>query len=184
MIPTVLNYLGLDPESKSAEDFARVEETLMAIRPHIRKFHSSEYINALANGDICLAIGWSGDILQARDRAAEADQGVVIDYIVPKEGAEMWFDQMAITADAKNVAEAHEFLNYMMKPEVAAKASNFIFYADGNKAAQQFIDKEILENPAIYPDEAMLAELFTVAPYDSKTQRLITRAWTRIVTGQ
>jgi putrescine transport system substrate-binding protein len=184
MIPTVLNYLGLDPESKSAEDFAKVEEILMAIRPHIRKFHSSEYINALANGDICMAVGWSGDIFQARDRAAEADQGVVIDYVVPKEGAEMWFDQMAIPADAKNVAEAHEFLNYMMKPEVAAKASNFIFYADGNKAAQQFIDKEILENPAIYPDEATLAELFTVAPYDSKTQRLLTRAWTRIVTGQ
>jgi putrescine transport system substrate-binding protein len=184
IIPTVLNYLGLDPESKSTDDFAKVEEVLMAIRPHIRKFHSSEYINALANGDICMAIGWSGDILQARDRASEADQGVVIDYIVPKEGAEMWFDQMAIPADAKHVAEAHEFLNYMMKPEVAAKASNYIYYADGNKAAQQFIDKEIIENPAIYPDEATLAKLFTVSPYDPKTQRLVTRAWTRIVTGQ
>ena len=99
----------------------------MKIRPHIRKFHSSEYINALANGDICLAVGWSGDVFQARDRAAEADQGVVVNYVVPKEGAEMWFDQMAIPADAPHVAEAHEFLNYVMKPEVAAKATNYVF---------------------------------------------------------
>jgi putrescine transport system substrate-binding protein len=184
LIPTTLKYLGLDPESKSAEDFAKVEETLMAIRPSIRKFHSSEYINALANGDICLAVGWSGDVFQARDRAAEADQGVVIDYVVPKEGAEMWFDQMAIPADAKHVAEAHEFLNYMMKPEVAAKATNYVYFANGNKASQELIEKEIMENPPIYPDEATLQKLFTVSPYDPKTQRLVTRMWTKIVTGQ
>jgi len=184
IIPTTLNYLGIDPNSASAEDFAKAEEALMAIRPHIRKFHSSEYINALANGDICMAVGWSGDVLQARDRAAEADQGVEINYIVPKEGAEMWFDQMAIPADAPHVEEAHEFLNFIMQPEVAAKASNYIYYADGNKAAQQFIDKEIIDNPAIYPDDAMLAKLFTVLPYDSKAQRLATRSWTKIVTGQ
>jgi putrescine transport system substrate-binding protein len=184
IIPTALNYLGIDPNSASPEDFAKAEEALMAIRPYIRKFHSSEYINALANGDICMAIGWSGDVLQARDRAAEADQGVEIDYIVPKEGAEMWFDQMAIPADAKHLDEAHEFLNYIMRPEVAAKASNYIYYADGNKAAQQFIDKEIVDNPAIYPDEATLAKLFTVLPYDSKAQRLATRTWTKVVTGQ
>jgi putrescine transport system substrate-binding protein len=184
IIPTALNYLGIDPNSASPEDFAKAEEALMAIRPYIRKFHSSEYINALANGDICMAVGWSGDVLQARDRAAEADQGVEIDYIVPKEGAEMWFDQMAIPADAKHLDEAHEFLNYIMRPEVAAKASNYIYYADGNKAAQQFIDKEIVDNPAIYPDEATLAKLFTVLPYDSKAQRLATRTWTKVVTGQ
>ena len=158
IIPTTLNYLGLDPESTSAEDFAKVEETLLAIRPYIRKFHSSEYINALANGDICLAVGWSGDVFQARDRAAEADQGVVVDYVVPKEGAEMWFDQMAIPADAQHVAEAHEFLNYIMKPEVAAKATNYVYFANGNKASQQFIDKEILEDPAIYPGRGDAAE--------------------------
>ena len=96
----------------------------------------------------------------------------------------MWFDQMAIPADAKHLDEAHEFLNYIMRPEVAAKASNYIYYADGNKAAQQFIDKEIVDNPAIYPDEATLAKLFTVLPYDSKAQRLATRTWTKVVTGQ
>ena len=100
ILPTTLKYLGLDPESHSPDDLAKAEEALMKIRPYIRKFHSSEYINALANGDICLAVGWSGDVFQARDRAAEADQGVAIAFAIPKEGAEMWFDQMAIPADA------------------------------------------------------------------------------------
>ena len=184
ILPTTLKYLGLDPESHSAADLGKAEEALMKVRPYIRKFHSSEYINALANGDICLAIGWSGDVFQARDRAAEADQGVTVAFTIPKEGAEMWFDQMAIPADAKHVEEAHIFLNYMMKPEVAAKASNYVFYSNGNKASQQFIDKEIIGDPSIYPDEATLQKLFTVSPYDPKTQRVVTRLWTKIVTGQ
>ena len=184
ILPTTFKYLGIDPESTSADDIAKAEEALMKVRPYIRKFHSSEYINALANGDICLAVGWSGDVFQARDRAAEADQGVVVDYVVPKEGAEMWFDQMAIPADAPHLEEAHVFLNYIMKPEVIAKASNYVYYANGNKASQEFIEKDILEDPAIYPDAATLEKLFTVSPYDPKTQRLVTRAWTKIVTGQ
>ncbi|SJM29132.1 polyamine ABC transporter substrate-binding protein [Mesorhizobium delmotii] len=184
ILPNAFKYLGIDPETTSLDDFAKAEGLMLKIRPYIRKFHSSEYINALANGDICLAVGWSGDVFQARDRATEANQGVEIGYSVPKEGAEMWFDQMAIPADAPHVAEAHEFLNYIMKPEVIAKSSNYVFYANGNKASQQFINKEILEDPAIYPDEATLAKLFTIAPYDSKTQRVVTRTWTKIVTGQ
>jgi putrescine transport system substrate-binding protein len=184
ILPTAMMYLGLDPESKSPDDFAKAQELLMKIRPYIRKFHSSEYINALANGDICLAVGWSGDVFQARDRAAEADQGVTVAFSIPKEGAEMWFDQLAIPADAQHVDEAHAFVNYLMKPEVAAKASNYIFYANGNKASQQFIEKEIIEDPAIFPDEATLQKLFTVSPYDPKTQRTVTRIWTKIVTGQ
>ncbi len=184
VIPTVLNYLGLSPDSRSAEDFAKVEEVLLSVRPSIRKFHSSELINALANGDICLAVGYSGDLFQARDRAAEAKQGVEINYVIPKEGAEMWFDQMAIPADAPHVDEAHAFINYMMKPEVAAKASNYVFYANGNKASQPLLDKEIIDDPAIYPDEATTAKLFTVTPYDPKVQRLITRLWTKVTTGQ
>ena len=184
IMPATLNYLGLDPNSKSPDDFAKAEEVLLKIRPFIRKFHSSEYINALANGDICLAVGYSGDVFQARDRAAEADQGVTIGYAIPKEGAEMFFDQMAIPADAQHVDEAHAFINYMMKPEVAAKAINYVFYANGNKPSQEFIDKEILDDPAIYPDDATLQKLFVVQPYDPKTQRVVTRIWTKIVTGQ
>ncbi|KQU97139.1 spermidine/putrescine ABC transporter substrate-binding protein [Mesorhizobium sp. Root102] len=184
MIPAALKYLGLDPNSTSADDIAKAEEVMLKIRPSIRKFHSSEYINALANGDICLAVGFSGDVFQARNRAQEAKQGVEIGYAVPKEGAQIWFDQMAIPADAQHVTEAHEFINYMMKPEVIAKSSNFVLYANGNKASQQFVDKAILDDPAIYPDVATLQKLYTVQPYDPKTQRIITRTWTKIVTGQ
>lgn len=184
VLPTVFNYLGIDPDTKSPDDFAKASDVMMGLRPYVRKFHSSEYINALANGDICVAIGWSGDVFQARDRAAEADQGVEIAYSVPKEGAEMWFDQMAIPADAKHVDEALEFLNYMMKPEVIAKASNYVFYANGNLASQQFIDKDILDDPAVYPDAETMKKLFTVGAYDPKTQRVVTRTWTKIVTGQ
>ena len=182
IIPTVLNYLGIDPNEKNPDNIAKAEEVLLKVRPSIRKFHSSEFINGLANGDIC--VGWSGDVFQARDRAAEADQGVDVAYVVPKEGAQMWFDQMAIPADARNVEEAHEFLNYLMEPEVIAKATNYVYYANGNKASQEFIEDEIVDDPAIYPDEETLKNLFTVQPYDQRTQRLLTRSWTRIVTGQ
>ncbi len=184
IIPTALHYLGLDPNTRSPEELQKAEDLLMGVRPYVRKFHSSEYINALANGDICVAVGWSGDVFQARDRAAEADQGVEVAYVVPKEGAEMWFDQMAIPADAKHVEEAHAFLDYLMKPEVIAKASNYVYYANGNKASQQFINEDVIKDPAIYPDEATMAKLFTTLPLDPKTQRLVTRSWTRVVTGQ
>jgi len=184
VIPAALNYLGLDPNSTNPDDLQKAEDLLLKIRPYIRKFHSSEYINALANGDICLAIGWSGDVFQARDRAAEADQGVEVSYAIPKEGAQMWFDQMAIPADAPHVEEAHEFLNYMMKPEVIAKASNYVFYANGNKASQEFLDEEVVGDPAVYPDAETTEKLYTKMPYDSKTQRLISRIWTKVTTGQ
>ncbi|MDH6230314.1 putrescine transport system substrate-binding protein [Mesorhizobium soli] len=184
VIPSVLRYLGLDPESTKAEDLAKVEEVLLKVRPYVRKFHSSEYINALANGDICMAIGWSGDVFQARDRAVEAKQGVEVGYVIPKEGAEMWFDQMAVPADAPHLEEAHAFLNYMMKPEVIAKSTNFVYFPNGNKASQAFVNKEIFEDPAVYPTPEVLDKLFTVSPYDTKSQRQVTRLWTKVVTGQ
>ncbi|MCG7506762.1 polyamine ABC transporter substrate-binding protein [Mesorhizobium retamae] len=184
ILPTALNYLKIDPNSNSAEDLAKAEELMLSIRPSVRKFHSSEYINALANGDICLAVGFSGDLFQARNRAEEAKAGVEIAYTIPKEGAEMWFDQMAIPADAKHVPEALEFINYMMKPEVIAKSTDYVYYANGNKASQPLINKEITGDPTIYPDEETMKKLFTVKPYDPKTQRTITRIWTKVVTGQ
>ncbi|MBB3389126.1 putrescine transport system substrate-binding protein [Rhizobium sp. BK275] len=184
VMTTALRYLGLDPNSTKPEDFKKVEDLLTAVRPYIRKFHSSEYINALANGDICIAFGYSGDMLQARDRASEANNGVEVNYSIPTQGAQMWFDMMAIPADSKHVAEAHEFLNYMMKPEVIAKASDFTFYANGNKASQQFVSKDVLEDPAIYPTDEVMKGLFTVRPWDPKTQRTATRIWTKVVTGQ
>lgn len=184
IVPAALHYLGLDPNSRDTENLAKAEELLLKIRPFVRKFHSSEYINGLANGDICLAVGWSGDVFQARDRAAEANQGVTVNYVIPKEGAQMWFDQMAIPADAQHLDEALAFINYMMKPEVAAKASNYVYYANGNKASKEFIEKDILDDPAIYPDDATMAKLYTVLPYGPKEQRLVTRLWTKVTTGQ
>ena len=184
ILPVALNYLGIDPNTSNPDELKKAEELITAIRPNIKKFHSSEYINALANGDICMALGWSGDIIQAGTRAQEAKNGQVIKYNIPKEGTQMWFDMMAIPADAKNVNEALAFLNYVNKPEVMAKASNFISYANGNLASQKFIDKSVLENPAVYPDAETMKKLYVKTPWDNKTQRVVTRMWTRIVTGK
>jgi len=184
ILPVVLNYLKLDPNSTKPEDFAKAEEVLMKIRPYIKKFHSSEYINALANGDICMALGWSGDILQAASRATDAKNGQVIKYNIPKEGTQMWFDMMAIPADAKDVEEAHIFLDYLNRPEVMAKASNFVQYANGNLASQKLIDESVLKNPAVYPDPETLKKLFVHLTWDNKVQRVATRTWTKITTGQ
>lgn len=184
LIPAVLNYIGEDPDSKDPDVIAKTEEVLMAIRPYIQKFHSSEYINALANGDICLALGWSGDVLQARDRAAEANNGVIVNYVAPDEGALMWFDQMAIPADAPHPENAHAFLNYIMKPEVAAKASNYVYYANGNEASQEFLDEEVIDDPAIYPTPAALESLYTTTPLPPQVQRVVTRLWTKVKSGR
>ena len=183
MIPMALKYLGEDPDSHDPDVIARAEDVFMPVRPYIQKFHSSEYINALANGDICVAVGWSGDILQARDRAAEADNGVEIAYHAPKEGAQMWFDQMAIPVDAPNPDAAHVFLNFIMDAQNAAAASNYVYYASGNKAAQEFLNEDVIGDPAIYPDQETLDNLFTTTPWDSKVQRVATRLWTKIKSG-
>ena len=183
IIPAVLNYLGEDPDSHDPDVIAKAEPVLQAIRPHVTKFHSSEYINALANGDICVAFGWSGDVLQARDRAAEAGKGVEIAYNAAKEGALMWFDQMAIPADSENPEAAHKFLNFIMDAKNMAAASNYVYYANGNLASQEFLEEDVIGDPAIYPDEAALETLFTTTPYPAKVQRVVTRLWTKIKSG-
>ena len=153
LVPAALNYLGLDPDSKDPGRLSRQAALLKSIRPSIQKFHSSEYINALANGDICMAVGYSGDVLQARDRAAEAGGNVKIVYSIPKEGALIWLDAMSIPADAPHPDEAHAFINFMLKPEIAARNSNFVFYANGNLASQEFLDEAVKNDPAIYPEK-------------------------------
>jgi len=183
MIPAALNYMGEDPDSHDPETIAKTEELFMGIRPYVQKFHSSEYIRALANGDICVAVGWSGDVFQAQFSASEAENGHEIDYSIPKEGAQMWFDQMAIPADAPNPDGAHKFINFMLDAENSAAATNYVWYASGNKAAQEYIDQEILDYPAVYPDEATLSNLFTTTPYPPKVQRVVTRLWTKIKSG-
>jgi len=183
MIPAALKYIGEDPDSHDPDVIAKAEAVFMAVRPYIQKFHSSEYINGLANGDICVAVGWSGDVLQARDRAAEADNGVEIEYNAPVEGAQMWFDQMAIPTDAPNPDGAHKFLNFIMDAQNMAAASNYVYYANGNKASQEFLEEDVIGDPAIYPDAATLDNLFTTTPFDAKVQRVVTRLWTKIKSG-
>jgi putrescine transport system substrate-binding protein len=184
ILAAALHYLGLDPNSGNEADLQKAADLVMKIRPYVRKFHSSEYLNALASGEICLVVGYSGDIKQSQKRAVEAKNGVEIAYAIPKEGAQLWFDNLAIPRDAKNVAEANEFINYLQRPEVAAKNTNFISYANGNLASQKFIDKSIINDKAIYPNEATMRKLYTIGAPDPKTQRLINRLWTRIKTGR
>jgi putrescine transport system substrate-binding protein len=183
IMPAGLHYLGLDPNSSKPDDLEKVTDLLMKIRPYVRKFHSSEYINALATGEICLAVGYSGDIKQAGKRAAEAKSGIDIGYSIPKEGAPLWFDNLAIPKDAPHVDAAYELINYLLEPQVAAKNTNFVSYANGDRPSP-LIDKSIVEDPAIYPDAATLAKLFTIIAHDQPTQRLINRLWTRIKTGE
>ncbi|WP_029617306.1 polyamine ABC transporter substrate-binding protein [Pseudorhizobium marinum] len=179
-----MNYVGLDPDSKETADLEAGAEVYMNVRPHVKTFNSSAYIDELANGDTCITMGWSGDILQAKARAEEAGNGVNVEYVIPKEGTYMWFDNLAIPADAKNVAEAHEFINFLMKPDVIAKASNYVQYANGNLASQELLDKEVLENPAVYPPAETVAKLFTISPYGPREQRVLNRLWTQIKTGR
>jgi putrescine transport system substrate-binding protein len=184
ILPAALKHLGFDPNSRSEAELQKAADLVAKIRPSVRKFHSSEYLNGLASGEICFAVGFSGDVKQAQKRAAEAKNGVEIAYAIPKEGAQLWFDNLAIPKDAKHVAEAHAFINYLQKPEVAAKNSNLISYANGNLASQKFVDKAVLEDRTIYPDEATMGRLYTIKVYDAATQRLMNRLWTRIKTGR
>jgi putrescine transport system substrate-binding protein len=184
IFPAALSYLGLDPNSTKQADLEKAADLVIKIRPYVRKFHSSEYLSALATGEICFVVGWSGDIMQARSRAAEAKNDFEIGYAIPKEGAQMFFDNLAIPADAKNVAEAYELINYLYRPEVAAKNSDYLSYANGNLASQKLVDPKILNDKNIYPDEATLAKLFVITARDPAIQRVINRLWTRVKTGR
>jgi len=184
ILPAALSYLGFDPNSTKQPDLEKAAALVSKIRPYVRKFHSSEYLSALATGEICFVVGWSGDIKQAQSRAAEAKNGVEIGYAIPKEGAQMFFDNLAIPADAKNLAEAYELINYLYRPDVAAKNSDFLSYANGNLASQKLIDPKIFGDKTIYPDETMLKRLFVITARDPATQRVINRLWTRVKTGR
>ncbi|MDH5452108.1 MAG: polyamine ABC transporter substrate-binding protein [Paracoccaceae bacterium] len=183
IIPAALKYLGEDPDAQDEDTLMKTEPVLTAIAPYVQKFHSSEYINALANGDICVVFGWSGDVLIARDRAAEANNGVEIEYHIPKEGALMWFDQLAIPVDAPNSDAAHAFINFMLDAENMAAASNYVYYANGNKASQEFLNEDVIGDTAIYPDAETTANLYTTSPWDPKINRTVTRLWTKVKSG-
>ncbi len=180
----VLNYLGLDPNSTNVDDY-RIEarRVLDAIRPYITYFHSSQYINDLANGDICVAFGWSGDILQAAARAREASNGQRIVYSIPREGALMWFDMLAIPADSRNPENAHRFIDFILRPEVIAEITEHVKYANANLQATPLVSPEIRDHPGIYPTPEIRSTLFTDEVTPPRVDRVMNRVWTSVKTG-
>ncbi len=180
-----LNYLGLDPNSSIPGDYEnQARELLDSVRPHITYFHSSQYINDLANGDICIALGWSGDVLQAASRAVEAENGIKINYIIPREGSVVWFDLLAIPAGARNTDNAHRFIDFLMRPEIIADISTHVSYANANRESTKLMPAKIVADPGIYPPADIRATLFVDEPLPPKIVRLINRQWTAIKTGR
>jgi putrescine transport system substrate-binding protein len=183
MMPTVLNYMGLNANSTNPEDYKKAEAKLLAVRPYVTYFHSSKYIADLANGDICVAIGFSGDMIQAKARAAEAGKGMNIAYSIPKEGGALWFDMLAIPKDAANVKEAHAFINYLLKPEVIAQVSDYVGYANPNPGSDTLMEQSIRTDESVYPPQAVLDKTYVSIELPPNIQRLMTRSWTKVKSG-
>jgi len=184
MVGTVLLWLGKQPNSESEADLRLAEEALLRIRPYIRSIHSSQYIEDLANGEVCIAVGYSGDVLQARDRAAETGKGTDIRYVIPREGALMWFDTLAIPADAKHPGNAHAFIDFLLRPEIAAANSNFVNYATANSAALRLVDEDLRNDAGIYPTPEIQERLQPSLAKSAEFTRLLNRSWTKFVTGR
>lgn len=184
IIPQVMLYLGLDPNSTRPEDYKQASKRLMQLRPSVTYFNSSKYTADLANGDICVAIGYSGDVMQARSRARESGKPVDIRYLIPKEGVNLWFDMLAIPKDAANSANAHALIDYLLRPEVIAPVSDYVGYANANKDATALMDPKVSGDPGIYPGDEVIEHTFVSADLPDSIQRLITREWNRIKSGQ
>jgi putrescine transport system substrate-binding protein len=178
-----LNYLHLDPNSSRPEDYQQAEKLLLAVRPYIRAFDSTEYMQGLANGEFCISMSWSADYSVSRARARAAGVDVNLEFTVPKEGANGSFDALLIPSDAPHPLAAHRFLNYILEPQVIAAITNDIHYANDNRAADPYVKPEILHDPSIYPTPAIEARLYQAREASPALERLRTRTWTRIKTG-
>lgn len=176
-LPVVNMYLGLPAESTDKADLDKAYDALKQIRPYIKKFHSSEYLTALANGDACIALGWSGDVYLAKARAKEAGTDVDIQYFIPKEGSLIWFDQFTVLNDAPNKAEAHEFINFMLDPENNARSANYVEYATSNEAAFPYVEDYLINDDILYPSEEDLAKLHIKQPYKHSEQKKLVKFW-------
>jgi putrescine transport system substrate-binding protein len=183
VLPAALHFLGRDAYSKKASDYKDAAALLKKVRPHVTLFSSSGYINDLASGALCLSVGWSGDIAQARQRAIEAKNGNDIVALVPKNGGLLFFDMMAIPADAPHAKNAHVFINYILRPEVHAAISNKVRYANPNKESRKFIDEAVAKNPAVFPSSAEMAAMVPPKALTNDVRRLATRTFTGFKTG-
>jgi putrescine transport system substrate-binding protein len=184
VIPTVLRYLGKSPDSTSADDLREVERALMAVRPHIRTFSTAGAIEALATGQSCLAFAYSGDAIQAAARAREAGRGVTVQYVAPREGAQVWVDLLAIPADAPNPENAHAFINFLLQPEVMGAITAQVRYPNGVPESRRHIPPEVANDPAVFPDEAARAGFFTIGPVPQAADRARNRMWARFKAGR
>jgi putrescine transport system substrate-binding protein len=182
MLQLALNYLHLDPNTRNPEDYRQAEKLLLAVRPYIKAFDSSEYMNGLANGEVCIAVSWSGDYSVSQARARETGLNVHLAFTVPKEGANASFDALLIPKDAPHPRNAHRFLEFMLQPKVIAEVTNDIHYGNDNKAADPYVDPQILHDPAVYPTPEVEKRLYQSAEVDPALERLRTRTWTRIKT--
>jgi len=183
ILPIALNYLGLPHHSQQKADYAKAQALLMKVRPYISYFHSSKYTGDLANGDVCVVVGFSGDVMQAASRAEEAGNGQKIAYVIPKEGSPMWFDMVAMPADAPNEAAGYAFLNYLLDPNVMANISNHVHYANGNSAAEPLVTPAIRENPMVYPPQSVMQKLFVLESVPLQIDRIRTRIWSAVKNG-
>jgi putrescine transport system substrate-binding protein len=179
-----LFYQGMNPNPTSKADIKKAETLLLELRPYITYFHSSKYISDMANGNICVAVGWSGDAFQAQARAEEAKNGVNVAYVIPKEGAASWYDMMAIPADSKNADNALAYLNYLLDPQVIADITDYVAYPNGNLASTPLVDEDIRNNPGIYPPAETMKKLYSFAELSPKVERSMTRSWNKIKSGQ
>ena len=184
LYPAMLNYMGLAPDSTRIKDYKDAERKLQALRPYITYFHSSRYISDLANGNICIAFGYSGDVFQAISRAEEAGNGIELAYVVPREGGNLWFDMLVIPSDAKNVEQAHAFIDYLLQPQVIAAVSEYVGYANANTQADALMDEGVRQNPSIYPSAAVQQRLYVSSELPPEVMRWITRSWSKLKSGR
>jgi putrescine transport system substrate-binding protein len=186
IMPLALNYIGKDPHSKSADDYKAAGEMLKKIRPSVTRFvgSGSDYIDQMAKGQICAVVGWSGDIMIAKDKSLKAKKPQNLEVLLPKQGGLLFFDTMAIPKDAKHPENAHKWINYILKPEVHASLTNTVFYANPNKASLKFVKPELAKDPAVFPDEASLSKMIPPGTPDQATRKLITRTFTNFKAGR
>nr|WP_312972317.1 polyamine ABC transporter substrate-binding protein [Pseudomonas sp.] len=183
MLPIALHYLGLPHHSQKPEDYKKAEALLMEMRKNVAYFHSSKYVGELANGDVCMAVGFSGDIMQASARAKEAGNGVDIAYVIPKEGAPMWFDMVAMPKDAPNEKAAYAFMNYLLEPKVIAGISDHVHYANGNSQADGLVDPALKADTTVYPPDEVMEKLYALEAMPLNIDRIRTRIWTKVKSG-
>ncbi len=179
-----MHYLGLPNQPMDIKAYAPAEELLMKMRENVTYFHSSQYINDMANGDICLSIGWSGDMLQAASRAEEANNGVHLDYVVPKEGALIFFDMLAIPADADHPDNAHLFINYILQPKVMAKIASYTSYANVVPESIPFVTEKVRNNKNIFLPQEIQDKSFMNNVLPMKVNKAINKIWSKVRSGE